>query len=153
MVYLSKIVGFDSCVCFLDGILCHWRNFGAKLFQKLIIQVTKVGSHKQVLLGRELSNEDTPVSWGPFPECALLKRFNRFIGLEVHCWNASFIEINQQELLVWQLKICCIFQHRSVEIFNRISWFSRQKHQFLHVSKTKKNKDSWTFFFHMCKHT
>lgn len=65
MVYLSKIVGFDSCVCFLDGILCHWRNFGAKLFQKLIIQVTKVGSHKQVLLGRELSNEDTPVSWGP----------------------------------------------------------------------------------------
>ena len=74
------------------------------------------------------------------PECALLKRFNRFIGLEVHCWNASFIEINQQELLVWQLKICCIFQHRSVEIFNRISWFSRQKHQFLHVSKTKKQR-------------
>ena len=81
----------------------------------------------------------------PYPECALLKRFNRFIGLEVHCWNASFIEINQQELLFWQLKICCIFQHRSVEIFNRISWFSRQKHQFLHVSKTKNKTPELSF--------
>jgi hypothetical protein len=65
MVYPSKIVGFDSYVCLLDGILCQWRNFGANIFQKLIIQVTKVGSHKQVLLDRELSNGDTPVSWGP----------------------------------------------------------------------------------------